>query len=625
MEDKNGDKNETRDQIEQPSQTPTNESEAFSAEATGTTGSLAEKPQPVQPPSAHKLKSKKRKVVLILLAILVIVTLIVAGLWYFIYRTTSSTASRKAASTSKKTVTDPFNEKDPQVLKFINPTTGETWLDKPVKIAKQGYLKNVSESDYDAGESTTDYYEVGARGKNKIIMTISPGVAGRENTFLYEKSEAGVVTYVNHPSNTTVYKDSSQGQSISPQYSADNIKSSNDIHYDSLSVPSQLKIDQKGSVVIAPDYDTLGYLYSAPKSSDKNNIKETLVRQLGKSAIYKHESTSSETGLTSVSYFIKTPINTQIDMGYEPLDLSLEGYKWESGVVDPTDSLKAVTHGCGLPMASVTRSDSISASGVKAVGKSAKGLTVYEFVDTNDPLLKKAYDEYYQSYNDSGYLQPVSKSEFINQHGVVLFKDVNNRWLVYVRTNLAPSGGCAKPVVYLYPQKTEVVTVKVGAHVKISDPFYDPKTGWTALVHPNGQLVVGGSTYDSLFWEGPGYGRYPEVTEGTVVKKGDAIPTIKSQLAQMGLTKKETSDFVAYWQDKLPNKPYIRLTWFNTQQMNQLAPLYISPKPDTMIRVFLDSAGLDKPIGIQKQTLKSVPRKGFTVVEWGGLSVKKLY
>jgi len=565
---------------------------------------------------------KKRKAILISIISLVVVLILAAGGWYLVWG--KDYFKDEPAKTSEKTKqkVNQNVETDPQVIKFITPTTGEKWLDQPVKIAKQGYFKYMPE-DYYAGEGLTDYYEVGSRGENKIIMAAGPGVIGGDIAYLYEKSPGGEVTYINHPSSTAVYN--SDYQNELPQYSADNIKLSSDIHYDSLSVPDKISIDKKGSFVTSSNYAVLGEVYSAPKSTSQNNIKETLVKKLGKSALYKYESTSYDTGLVSINYFIKSPINTRIEVDFEPLDLSLKNYKWQFGSASSSDSLHAITHGCGTPTASITRSDSITDKDVVVAGKSAKGLTVYGLKDGNNTLLQKALDEYnqYIAY-DSNYQQYTAES-FIKEHGLVLYKDVNNQWLVYVRGELAPAGGCAKPVVYLYPKSAGYISVRVGAEVKISDPFYDPRYGWKAYAEPDGQLTVNNVKYDSLFWEGPGYGRYPEITEGTVVKKQNAVTTIKKQLAQQGLNQKEINDFVDYWQDKLPDKPYLRLTWFNTVQMNGLAPLYVSPKPDTVIRVFLDSSGLDKPIDLPSQSLKSIPRKGFTVVEWGGLPHQKLY
>jgi hypothetical protein len=75
-----------------------------------------------------------------------------------------------------------------------------------------------------------------------------------------------------------------------------------------------------------------------------------------------------------------------------------------------------------------------------------------------------------------------------------------------------------------------------------------------------------------------------------------------------------------FWSPKLvTNKPYIRLTWFNTPDMNRLAPLNVSPTPRTTIRVFLDFEALDKPYNLPAQKLSAPQRLGFTVVEWGGL------
>ena len=75
-----------------------------------------------------------------------------------------------------------------------------------------------------------------------------------------------------------------------------------------------------------------------------------------------------------------------------------------------------------------------------------------------------------------------------------------------------------------------------------------------------------------------------------------------------------------FWAAKIPSKPYIRLTWLTTEQMDTLAPLRIVPRPDTVKRVFLDMDGYDTKISLPTQKLSSFTRRGFTVVEWGGLT-----
>jgi hypothetical protein len=180
-------------------------------------------------------------------------------------------------------------------------------------------------------------------------------------------------------------------------------------------------------------------------------------------------------------------------------------------------------------------------------------------------------------------------------------------------------GQCGKPVIYLYPTQTQSVDVTVDATITKSIPTYETN-GWkNVIAHPNGMLSYQNDVYPNLFWEGIGNGFYPTVKSGTIVKTSEAAATIKKQLHQQGLNNTEVTDFLAYWVPKLPNTPYTRLTWFNTEQMNRLAPLTITPSPTTLIRVFLDFQGLQKPYSLPAQVLTAPERNGFTAIEWGGL------
>jgi hypothetical protein len=174
-------------------------------------------------------------------------------------------------------------------------------------------------------------------------------------------------------------------------------------------------------------------------------------------------------------------------------------------------------------------------------------------------------------------------------------------------------------VIYLYPTQTTSVNVIVGADINKSDPAY-PSSGWRGVIaDPDGQLSYNGQTYNSLYWEGTGLGIYPAITSGTIVKSSQAVTTIKTQLAEQGLKPGEIADFLAFWEPKLTKTPFVRLTWFDTSQMNNLAPLSIAPQPTTLIRVFLDFQGINHMISLPPQSFQAPARQGFTVVEWGGL------
>lgn len=171
-------------------------------------------------------------------------------------------------------------------------------------------------------------------------------------------------------------------------------------------------------------------------------------------------------------------------------------------------------------------------------------------------------------------------------------------------------------MVYLYPTSPTMVSVRVDAKITKSDPAYG--NGWNVLAMPSGKLFSGSGSYDSLFWEGTGK-LYPTINSGFVVSQADLTQTLTNQLHQLGLNTKESADFLDFWLPKMPTTPYVRVTWFGKNQMDQLAPLTVSPKPDTVIRIFIDFEGLNQPIAISPQRLSAPARRGFTVVEWGGL------
>jgi hypothetical protein len=180
---------------------------------------------------------------------------------------------------------------------------------------------------------------------------------------------------------------------------------------------------------------------------------------------------------------------------------------------------------------------------------------------------------------------------------------------------------CGKPVIYLYPENPTKISIKVGADIKLSEPLY--QNGWNVFAYPDGTIINSdGTKWDSLFWEGKGYGQYPQIKYGKVVPRENIKSEIEKDLKTFGLNQKEINDFMEFWLPLMPSDPYIRLTWLGTRQMQILAPLDIKPYPDTLIRVFLDFQGQSSPdTNLKPQQLQHYQRKGSTVVEWGGLLI----
>lgn len=570
--------------------------------------------------TAIEPKKGKKKLVLLGLTGLVFVGALLAVYFLVIKKDAKApaVASQQTQITTQKTAVKPtpLAPAEEQLARFITPTTGETWYAEPKALPLQGYFTTSASTET---AEYTSYYEVGKRGDNTIILVKT--IDGGEYNQLFEKAPDGKVTAILHP-NANAKNDADVDKSLSAGF-APSIVVDLTRHYDSLSIPSQIDIGNS-EVVTSDGYQGIG----STIQSTVPDVTTKIVKTLGAGSLVKTEHTYADTHLTAIGYKIRTPLGTENSMTYAPIGTKFSAITWTTGA-QVTGDFGEIVRGCGAGV-SVSRGDSVVDTDFVKVGTAASGQVVYQFATNNATVVQKAWQEtkdFYGSWTDadSKAKANISIDDFIANHGIFAQKDVNNGWLIYTNNAYAPMGGCAKPVVYLYPTTPQQVSIKVGADVKVSDPLYNPSTGWHVFAWPNGQLTLGGKTYGSLFWEGPGHGDYPGISTGTVVKRADVVATMRSQLALQGLNTTEINDFVDYWQSRIPSKPYVRLSWFNTIQMNQLAPLTIAPKPTTVIRVFLDMAGSDVDYMMPSPQFSAPARTGFTAVEWGGLSLTKLY
>jgi len=93
---------------------------------------------------------------------------------------------------------------------------------------------------------------------------------------------------------------------------------------------------------------------------------------------------------------------------------------------------------------------------------------------------------------------------------------------------------------------------------------------------------------------------------------------LDEKLIELGLIKKEADEFIEFWLPKMQEKNFYFITFMPKESFDKLAPLNIIPRPDTVIRVFMDFEGLDEEIEFTEQEIATPERNGFTVVEWGG-------
>ncbi len=174
-----------------------------------------------------------------------------------------------------------------------------------------------------------------------------------------------------------------------------------------------------------------------------------------------------------------------------------------------------------------------------------------------------------------------------------------------------------KPMIYLYPEKTTEVSVRLGDPEKLTSVYPKYNDGWKVTAKPGGTLVgMDGREYYGLYWEGKG--SYKETDEGFVVKGDEVAEFLEEKLAILGLNEREAEEFIVYWLPKMNKNEYNYVRFATTAEIEKDMPLEVTPKPDTTIRIMMVAKKLEAPKTLKEQKLSPVERKGFTVIEWGG-------
>ena len=177
-----------------------------------------------------------------------------------------------------------------------------------------------------------------------------------------------------------------------------------------------------------------------------------------------------------------------------------------------------------------------------------------------------------------------------------------------------------KPVIYLYPEAETEVTVRLEYQGRLTCtyPAPDPDGAWRVTARPDGTLTDRqGREYSYLFWEGASDGTHPDFSKGFVVRGADTAAFLREKLAYMGLAPREYNEFIVYWLPRMQDNPW-NLIAFQGRNYTDSAPLAVTPRPDSVLRVFMAYRPLNAPVSVPQQELTPFVRKGFTLVEWGG-------
>lgn len=291
---------------------------------------------------------------------------------------------------------------------------------------------------------------------------------------------------------------------------------------------------------------------------------------------------------------------------------------WSDGSENTVEYTFTDVGGCGSTnYLSVMTADKLEAqTDLAEAGTNIFGDNIYVLKNQNHSLLKDIYDNQYYVYQG----EKISFGEFTENRPVFFWHDPFGRLVKFQNNKFVPLAECGKPVIYLYPEKTRAISVKLApvGGLSFTEPAYGQ--GWNIVANPAGELInqTDGKVYPYLFWEGRG-GLYQTSDKGFVVERQKVHEFLVEKLAKLGLNAKESADFVEFWEPRMQGAPYYFVTFYGNSVMDYLAPLTITPAPDTVIRVLMDFTPLAGPREAEGYEIQTPARRGFTVVEWGGV------
>ncbi|MFH0952618.1 MAG: hypothetical protein V1838_05605 [Patescibacteria group bacterium] len=252
---------------------------------------------------------------------------------------------------------------------------------------------------------------------------------------------------------------------------------------------------------------------------------------------------------------------------------------------------------------------------LKVIGETANGDVIYGLQNNDHEKYKDTYE-----YSSIGYEEEqVSYEKYLLEQPLFYWQDPFGYYVQFKKVEFLPMVECGKPVIYLYPKTEMAVNVKVEPNggFSITEPEY-PSDGWSVTAYPDGSIKnEDGAYYPYLFWEGVGM-NYLRPNKGFVVPVSEVETLLDEKLSLLGMVDNEIADFKEFWLPRMQAAPYYFVTFVDQAVFDQLAPLTVTPRADSVIRVFMDYQPLAGPISVQPLAISTPVRHGFTVVEWGG-------
>ena len=117
-------------------------------------------------------------------------------------------------------------------------------------------------------------------------------------------------------------------------------------------------------------------------------------------------------------------------------------------------------------------------------------------------------------------------------------------FMVWLFRNSAGNTRSEKPVIYLYPEQEQEVSVRLDYDGKLTCTYPAYDDGWNVTAAQDGTITdESGQEYNYLYWEGDSNQEY-DFSEGFCVAGENTAEFLEDALVRLGLTRREANEFI---------------------------------------------------------------------------------
>jgi len=246
-------------------------------------------------------------------------------------------------------------------------------------------------------------------------------------------------------------------------------------------------------------------------------------------------------------------------------------------------------------------------------GSSSHNITAYEIINEK-LILTIEYNE-----NSCGNWSPASTNILIPINQDVIVKSLSLKTNINYTKRECNSIMIAKPILYLYPESTMNISIKLQNESLLKTTYPKYVNGWNVIVEKDGTITdQNNNKYYALYWDEKNQNTI-DFEEGFYVTKDNAIEFLETTLTKIGLNYKEKNEFIMYWLPILEQNEQSIVYYELTEEREQNNKLLIEPIPDSLLRIVIHIKKVNQATPIKEQELDTFERNGFVAVEWGGI------